>query len=153
MSDNWSAVDAWTLIRAWQPGDGLACTQGKRTNRIPCGEPVAVVKSLINNGCRVGTPDQVMSAYRGGHESSDITITRVVCLRHMATLFDSNLGLTGDKDVEKRALEELAQRYWDQYSEIKTRLIDELTEARFSVLPAELRSKVIELIRESGDVA
>lgn len=94
-----------------------------------------------------------MSAYRGGHESSDITITRVVCLRHVASLFDSQLGLTGEKTVEKRALEELAQRYWDQYCEIQERLVSELVEARYAVLPVELRSKVIELVRESGDAA
>ncbi|ORA25202.1 hypothetical protein BST13_33320 [Mycobacterium aquaticum] len=93
-----------------------------------------------------------MTAYRG-HQTSDITITRVVCLRHVASLFDANLGAAGDKTVESRALEELAQRYWDQYQEIRERLANELVEARFSALPTELRARVVELVRESGDAA
>ena len=145
MSD-WTAIDPWTLVRVWQPGDGLTCAQSKRSNKIPCGEPVAVVKTLSNNGCRVGTPDPVMVAYRGEHQTSDITITRVVCLRHVASLVDSKLGAASDYDYERQALEELAQRYWDQFQAIKDRLYRELIDARFSVLPSELRSRVAALV-------
>ncbi|QSM02548.1 hypothetical protein PROPHIGD57-2_18 [Mycobacterium phage prophiGD57-2] len=94
-----------------------------------------------------------MVAYRGGEQSrGDITITRVLCLRHVAKLFDSELGAAGDSSVEKKALEELAQRYWDQYQEIQQRLADELVEARFSVLPSGLRGKVIALV-QAGESA
>lgn len=126
-----------TLVRTWSPGDGISCSASAHNKRIPCGAPVAVVRQV-----RVGEP-------RGAAPRS--SITRVYCIRHLAKLFD--VAPTADNEVERQALEELAQRYWDQYQEIRQRLADELLERRFAGLPNGLREQVVAATRESEDAA
>lgn len=150
MSD-WYALGPLSLIRIWEPGDGMRCTlQGN--SRCNCGEPVAVIKDANSgSGCRsVKTIDPVMAGYIPNMVADKlITYTRVVCLRHLAARFDSDLGSAAERNADQLALEELAKRYWDQYESIRNRMHAEIIEARFSSLPNELRDKVIAIARES----
>ncbi len=125
------------LVRAWEPGDGVRCSSAPYNGKVACGEPVAVVKDVLPGGAERNQPE---------------VINRVMCLRHLAKCFDPEVGTSADAEVERAALEELAQRYWDQYQKIRDRLTDELLSARFSALPNDLRSKVIAQVR-GGDAA
>lgn len=124
--------DRERLVRVWEPGDGIRCSAAGYNGRFPCGEPVAVVKDVMGR-----TP--------GKSEAG--TINRVFCLRHVAKSFCAEVGTGAEAATERAALEELAQRYWDQYQEIHTRISNELLEARFSALPTDLRIKVIDIVR------
>lgn len=129
------------LVRAWEPGDGMRCHASSHNKSISCGEPVAVVRQERCDG----------KSGRWERQS----ITRVSCIRHLAKFFDAEVSLVVDAEVEKQALEELAQRYWDQYQTIRERRVNELLEKRFSALPNGLREKVVAIAREAeaGDAA
>lgn len=127
------------LVRAWEPGDGMTCHAAAHNARFECGEPVALMRHVRVDG----------QTGRWVHQS----VTRVCCIRHLAKLFDGELSPTVDAEVEKQALEELAQRYWDQYQAIRDRRVNALLEKRFGALPNGLREKVVAIARESGDAA
>ncbi|OHU51460.1 hypothetical protein BKG82_22965 [Mycobacteroides chelonae] len=81
-------------------------------------------------------------------------INRVFCLRHLANSFGEDVGVSAENDIERKALEEIAKRYWDEYQVVVSRMRDELLEARFAALPKDLRDKVIKIVRdESSDAA
>lgn len=130
----WSEV----LVRAWEPGDGMSCAASAHNKKIVCGEPVAVVRVARINQEKTGRWDRTV-------------VTRVVCIRHLAKYFDDEVSSTTDVEVERQALEELAQRYWDQYQQIRDRRRNELLEKRYSALPNGLREKVIAIA--TGDAA
>ncbi|MEX7474240.1 hypothetical protein AB4Z39_31590 [Mycobacterium adipatum] len=135
----WNDPEFEILVRAWEPGDGMNCGSASYNKRVACGEPVAVVKHVrVDN--KAGRYDRQ-------------TISRVCCIRHLAKFFDSEVSPSVDAEVEKQALEELAQRYWDQYQTIRNRRVNELLEKRFSALPNGLRERVIAVARETGDAA
>lgn len=125
------------FVRVWEPGDGLRCSSAGYNRRIPCGEPAAVLKQVLQ---------QVPS------KNCSQSVTRVLCLRHLASEFDPQLGTPAEHDVERKALEELASRYWDQFFEIKNRMQNELLQERFSALPNDLRDSVIALVNEAEDM-
>lgn len=126
------------LVRAWEPGDGMLCHASSHNKRISCGEPVAVVKMARLNKDRTGRWDRIV-------------YTRVACIRHLAKFFDGEVSPTVDVELERQSLEELAQRYWDQYQKIRERRLGELLEKRYAALPNGLRERVIALSSESGD--
>ncbi|MDH6199246.1 hypothetical protein M2272_005914 [Mycobacterium frederiksbergense] len=133
----WNDPEYEVLVRAWEPGDGIACGSAAYNKRIACSEPVAVVRQERIDG------------KTGRYERQ--SITRVCCIRHLAKLFDAEVSPAVDAEVEKQSLEELAQRYWDQYQQIRERRVSDLLEKRFAALPNGLREKVVALARESGD--
>lgn len=124
-----------TFVRAWEPGDGLRCSCSNYQRKTPCGEPVAVIKD-------------VLLGQAGKWEKQ--SVTRVLCLRHLANQFADGVGTQAEGNVERKALEELAERYWDQFQHIQQRLTDELLEARFSCLPNGLRERVIEIAKQDA---
>lgn len=141
MSDEWFVTGINSgrevAVRAWCPGDGLGCSSAGYNSKHPCSEPVAVVKEVLIQ------PSS--SSYRYERQ----TINRTLCLRHLAKHFDSDLGIKVENLIEKRAAEELAQRYWDQYQAIRARMSDEILQARFSMLPEALRDRVVALAKDS----
>ncbi|SLH07210.1 Uncharacterised protein [Mycobacteroides abscessus subsp. abscessus] len=125
------------LVRAWEPGDGIACTNSRNRSRVACGEPVAVVKDVETKEAGFHTPQ---------------VINRVFCLRHLANNFGENVGVGAENDIERKALEQVAKQHWDEYQTVVERMRSELLEARFAALPKDLRDKVIKIVQEeSGD--
>ncbi|MFI7691743.1 hypothetical protein ACIBQ6_21930 [Nonomuraea sp. NPDC049655] len=89
-------------IREWQPGDGLRCSVGKKTTRVPCGPPVAVTLQV--------------NSYRW--RPNEDRYQRVVCALHLP-------GVTSageiSADADKAARERLLVEHWEDYQ----RYVDE----------------------------
>lgn len=130
-----------TLVRAWRPGDGMRCASAGYQKAHPCTSPVAVVKDVL-----LTAPSRY----------DKTVINRVVCIRHLSTIFGSKPAAVEERDTDRAALEQLAQRHWDEFSQILTDMRDALLRDRLSALPEELRDQVIEAMTaadESGDPA
>jgi hypothetical protein len=117
------------LVRVWQPGDGVRCSAANKQSNHPCDAPVAVVREVL-----VATPTT---------SRAQTSITRVACLRHLATRFGID-GTPEDAGSDQAALEELASRHWDEYQGILASRRQDLLRRRLSALPEELRDQVIE---------
>lgn len=119
-------------LRAWRPGDGLACSYANRASRArPCGRPVAVKETSwrgqgTNHNVRTGTT----APYR-----------TVVCMYHVDR-FAVDPG-RAHTEAEKIAREKVLTDHWDEYQRIIREETDARIEAAFGDLPEELR----ELIR------
>lgn len=146
MSGDWFSAglteDPWTtrevVVRAWEPGDGLRCSAAGYQSRHPCGPPIAVMRERYVAGERLRARDKT-------------TITRVLCIRHLAKKFAPDLGAQAERDLDNKAAEKLAQAHWDEYQQILINAREDLLTDRLSALPSELRDKVIERIQSSAD--
>lgn len=102
--------------RAWQPGDGLQCSESRSASAgIPCGPPVLL---------RIGRS------------------RRVLCENHLASQFlRGGLG-RANAEAEKQARETVLMNHWDEYQiELKQRRAEALAEA-LAAVPASFRPMV-----------
>lgn len=139
----WSAgrENTWSknreaFVRVWTPGDGLTCFASGYQRRNSCLAPVAVVKEVLirNDGYR-----------------ERATVSRVVCIRHLAQKFGADPAPVQEQAVNQAALEELAQRHWTEYSDILSEARTRLMQERLAVLPEDLRDRVIEVMTAMSD--
>lgn len=123
------------LVRAWQPGDGITCYAAGYQKKNPCPAPVAMVKDLF-----------IQKLGYSGRQ----TITRIVCIRHLSEAFGAASVPLQEQAIERAALEELAQRHWDEYQAILSDQRARQLRGRLAALPEELREQVIAAMESAG---
>ena len=120
----------YSSIRAWQPGDGVACSRARQAPRdAPCGRPVAVYTTpaeAIRYGGTFGTTTR-----------RPIERTFTVCANHIPG------GLTpgeASAKARKAAAESLIVEHWDEYQALIEKYVADAQAARYEALPEDLRA-------------
>lgn len=120
-------------IRAWEPGDGLACRGSKQAKRIPCGAPVALVRSVTRDP----------AGYRNTR-----TVHSVYCERHVVEIVrrqlgDANwLGVASTQDTIRQAEETVLAAHWDEYQEAVRTILAQQRDKYLGQLPEWLREQM-----------
>lgn len=122
-------------IRAWRPGDGMSCRGAQAAKRVPCGPPVAVIRS-----------EKKDTRYAGYEAQSRVRfITSVYCERHTAELVRVQVGdadRLGNSSLQqsvRKAEETVLSAHWDEYQAALAEVIAEQKETYLSKLPDWLR--------------
>jgi hypothetical protein len=113
-------------IRAWEPGDGLACRYAERPSALACGRPVAMVRTWATRN-----PGATRATAR----------VSVVCAIHVGTLLDYRQAHLGTQ-VAKAATEEVVAAHWDEYVAARDRHEARLRAAHWEHVPASIRAAV-----------
>jgi len=130
-----------TVVRAWEPGDGLRCAFTSRCKE-PCDIPVALVREEY-----IGPTSGVGS--KSFNQPS--TITRTVCLRHLAAEFTPDIGGTkAEREIEQNCAEIVIRNHWDEYQDEMVSYRRRLFEDRVAGLPKDLRERVLERLASGG---
>lgn len=135
-SETWVSLglgfrDIETLVRAWEPGDGVSCSHAGVQRREPCGPPVAVVETV-----------EPPSEYR-----REKRIRRVICPGHLAGLITKGAWAPAKirAAAEREAQEVVLTAHWDEYqSEYRSRL-DAAKSAQLAQIPEGLREILAEV--------
>lgn len=140
MTESWFALPTAKVLhdeisvelRAWSPGDGLACRgAASAKRRIPCGAPVAVVRST-KAADRYGRPER--------------TTIALYCEHHVSELVRRQLGEAdwrgnpSTQETIKRAQETVLAAHWGEYQDALNAIITEQRERYLSALPDWLRA-------------
>lgn len=122
-------------IRAWRPGDGMSCRGAQQAKRIPCGAPVAVVRS-----------EKKDTRYSGYEAKSRVrAVTSVYCERHAAEIVRvhvgdaDRLGTGSTQQSVRKAEETVLAAHWDEYQSALASIIAAQKERYLSLLPDWLR--------------
>ena len=115
-------------IRAWVPGDGLACRSSAQAKKIPCGPPIAVVRTHKRR-------------------YPDTRPTRsVYCAFHVSEIVRRQLGdadwsgTTTTQATIRKAEETVLAAHWDEYQSALSALAAEQKQRYLRVLPEWLRA-------------
>lgn len=120
-----------TVIRAWEPGDGLECSYANRSARhFPCGPPVGLVT--------VHTREVVGAAVSGWWRYK--ATSRAVCAHHLP-----GVASPGElrQAAEKAALERLATNHWDEYRDCLDKEVRDRRAAAIDVADEKLRALLL----------
>lgn len=124
-------------IRAWRPGDGLSCRGAQQAKRVPCGPPVAVVRS-----------EKKDTRYSGLEPRSRVrVVTSIYCERHTAELIRVQVGDSdwlGNSSVPqsiRKAEETVLAAHWDEYQAALSSILSEQKDKYLSKLPEWLRER------------
>lgn len=125
-------ADVAAEIRSWEPGDGLMCRSASYQKRIPCGAPVAVVRTK--------------KVRRSPYSRDDVTrSTSVYCEKHVSELVRRQVGdadWIGNGSTQRsvrKAEETVIAAHFAEYQEALDRIIAEQKDKYLSLLPEWLR--------------
>ncbi|MER6832673.1 hypothetical protein ABT320_01565 [Streptomyces cellulosae] len=95
------------LIRSWEPGDGLTCSNAKGApSELPCGRPVAVTITEDLDPCWRNHCQKRDCGHRPRRRR------RVVCVNHIPTLKSPGEVTAA---ARKAATERLIVEHWDEW--------------------------------------
>lgn len=118
-----------TVLRPWEPGDGLHCTFSSRASRNrPCGRPVAVRVSKYSNVHRRNVPRNT-----------------VVCSYHLSEqVRPGDLSLRAETAAREKVLAE----HWDEYQAAIREYMQPAVEQMIGALSDELKALVLQALAE-----
>lgn len=154
-SENWFSLgfssncdSEETLVRAWNPGDGVRCAHASYQKREACGPPVAVLETVqfrFGNG-----------GYKPEYGVRKRTV-RVVCAEHLAGRV-VNINTRGQQsrskaiaDAVKKATDELVTKYWKQYQTLYRKHLDSEIADLLSSVPEPLKALVSEALDAAAE--